>query len=172
MTVPALKEDTATTQGKSRVIGQCQKCGGEYQTYPSHAARRKYCSRSCRSQGKITNWKGGLTIIAGRPCIYKPDHPRAMKGMGYVYETILIAEKALGRPLVFYRLGDPRNEVTHHLNKNPADNRTENLVICTEQYHQWLHQVRMKTREEGKQKGQLLAVGRWKNHDVTSRSRR
>ena len=154
------------------MIKYCQRCGKEYRTYPSHAQLRIYCSYSCRSQGKVTNWKGGRTVIAGRPCIYKPDHPRAMKGVGYVYETILIAEKALGRPLIFYRLGDQRNEVTHHLNENPTDNRAENLVICTEGYHQWLHRVRMKTKEERKQKGRSLAAGRWKNHDVTSRSSR
>jgi len=55
-----------------------------------------------------------------------------------VYEHIVLAEKALGRPL-------PKGTIVHHMNEEPADNYTPfNLVICPDQdYHLLLHR-RMK----------------------------
>jgi hypothetical protein len=51
-----------------------------------------------------------------------------------VYEHVLLAEKALGKPL-------PAKAVVHHMNGKPADNHTYfNLVICPNQdYHLLLH---------------------------------
>jgi hypothetical protein len=69
---------------------------------------------------------------AGYWQVYKPDHPRSLAN-GRVYEHLLIAERALGRPLISYK------EVVHHINGDPADNRKCNLLICGEGYHRWLH---------------------------------
>jgi len=75
------------------------------------------------------NWKGGTVISSdGYVSILMPEHPRAW-GCGYVKEHILIAEKALGKPLPF-------SARIHHANGT----KTGPLVICeNEQYHQYLH---------------------------------
>lgn len=52
------------------------------------------------------------------------------------YEHILIAERALGRPLKQISKGHPDNEVVHHV-YGKDDNA--NLVICSHSYHTALH---------------------------------
>lgn len=64
-------------------------------------------------------------------------------GTGYImvkqdgrltYEHIVLAEKALGKPL-------PKGAIVHHMNQNRSDNYTPfNLVICpSQEYHLLLH---------------------------------
>jgi hypothetical protein len=48
-----------------------------------------------------------------------PAHPQADK-QGYVFEHRLVLEKKLGRML-------SKEECSHHINGNCADNRSENL---------------------------------------------
>lgn len=76
------------------------------------------------------NWKGGRKNDRGYIRVLQPDHPRANPN-GYVLEHILIAEKALGKPL-------PLGAVVHHC--GARDDQTQ-LVICENQaYHLLLHQ--------------------------------
>lgn len=71
-----------------------------------------------------------------------PGHPKASNS-GYVYEHIVVAERALGHLL------PPLAEV-HHVNEVRDDNRPRNLVICQDKaYHKLLHARARRLRELG-----------------------
>lgn len=76
-----------------------------------------------QSKGKNNpNWRGGRTIDSnGYILIRKPSHPFA-NHHGYVFEHRLVMEKHLGRYLL-------QEEVVHHINGIPDDNRIENLEL-------------------------------------------
>ena len=78
-------------------------------------------------------YKGGrLKGHDGYVRILMKGHPRA-NGKGYILEHVLIAEKALGRPI-------PVGVEVHHVNEIRDDNRPSNLVICENKgYHKLLH---------------------------------
>lgn len=79
---------------------------------------------------KSNSWKGGRIYSGnGYFLLYCPNHPRA-DVKGYVYEHILIAEKALGKYL-------PPGAVVHHVN---GTRDSGPLVICQDDtYHKLLH---------------------------------
>jgi hypothetical protein len=65
--------------------------------------------------------------------VYVPGHPHANR-RGEIYEHVLIAERALGKPL-------PPQCVVHHVDERKDNNRNDNLVICQDiAYHILLHQ--------------------------------
>ena len=89
------------------------------------ALKKKYPGG--RKGEQASNWKGGRTVSPGGYIwIWKPEHPRASNGR--VFEHILVAEEALGRPIM-------RNEVVHHKNHKKMDNRPENLEVVTRSQH-------------------------------------
>ena len=85
------------------------------------------------SGAKNHHWKGGRRYNPScGVMIMMSDHPRRSVN-GYVLEHVLIAERALGHPL-------PANAVIHHVNRNNADNRNSNLVICQDSsFHKLVH---------------------------------
>lgn len=74
-----------------------------------------------RSGNLHPGWKGGEKRVKGYLYLYLPSHPNATK-QGYVSAHRLAMEQKLGRLLV-------PDEVVHHLNGMPNDNRLENLAL-------------------------------------------
>ncbi len=76
--------------------------------------------------------------------VYFPEHPDANKE-GYVMQHRLLMEQHLGRRL-------NKDEVVHHMNKDRADNRLENLCLMTASAHMSMHMYERhkKEREEKK----------------------
>ena len=93
--------------------------------------------------------KGHNAIEAHRAKSAKAIGNRTMSSHGYVvvctgackrqYEHILVAERAIGRPLRNFGRGNPKSEVVHHINGIKSDNRPANLLVCTHEYHVALH---------------------------------
>ena len=97
---------------------------------PHTEESKRKISQPGKSNG---NWNGGQFVSKdGYIMVYQPGHPRARNGR-YVCLHLLVAEKALGRPLILGK------ELVHHINGIRADNRPQNLLICSKSYHYWLH---------------------------------
>lgn len=88
---------------------------------------KRFCSMPCYNNNKSgnnnPNWKGGKILVDGYYYIYKPEHPNSTKD-GYVAEHRLVMEESVGRFL-------KKEEVVHHVNRDPLDNSPENLMVCS-----------------------------------------
>lgn len=114
----------------------CDKCGTEFSRGKAENARRNrkncFCSRKC--------WFDSLSrsevpyFSEGRWCTTRNGKAVRM--------AVVVAEKALGRPL-------PKGCQVHHVNGDSSDDRNSNLVICpSASYHQFIH-YRGKALREG-----------------------
>ncbi len=128
--------------------GYCQ-CGCEQKTKISERTHRRHGhikgiplkfinghNGRVAKKGKLSqSWKGGkIKNYNNRTMIHQPDHPRAQGNAGYVFQSILIAEKVLGKIL-------PEGTIVHHSDGDQTNDKNNNLVICQNQgYHQLLHQ--------------------------------
>lgn len=124
-----------TTNVRPRPDRFCEMCKMKI-TFPVGArlesiVRAKYCSHRCRRAGIQSKLAGKAHI--DRKGIYTGDrYIRVLTEKGSDWQHRVIASKALGRPL-------KRFEVVHHINGNKQDNRNCNLLICTGEYHRFLH---------------------------------
>lgn len=82
-----------------------------------------------------SHWKGGITFNEGRKMVLVDGK--------YVFEYRLIVETALGRPL-------RQDEVVHHKNGDPHDNRLENLVVTTQPEHMKIHNATRPRQRNGR----------------------
>lgn len=136
----------------------CEQCGAGFLALESNVRRGngRFCSRSCEANWRRVNdpvwfdrrsaiarnaapsgaehykWRGGRKATTrGYVRVLHKGHPRATSG--YVFEHVMVAERALGKPL-------PAGAVVHHVNGEPGDNRSCNLAVLPDTgYHMALH---------------------------------
>lgn len=92
----------------------------------------RHHQRRLQSGERHPSWRGGRTRSRGYVMVLAHGHPRAGSS-NQVFEHILIAERALGRPL-------PAKHPIHHVDRDRSNNGPGNLVICQDDaYHKLLH---------------------------------
>lgn len=102
------------------VFIECEACG---QSFKRDSLKRRFCDKSCAKRGASNpSWKGGRsTDPRGYVAVATGHGPRRQ-------EHVVVAERALGRPL-------PSGAEVHHHNGIRTDNRGANLVICQDRYY-------------------------------------
>ena len=87
-------------------------------------------ARQCASrQGRWIRRKRSVERMGGAYEFWQvPDDERGY----WISEHKAVAERILGRKLT-------RRDAVHHINGDALDNRHENLLICSNSYHKWLH---------------------------------
>ena len=148
----AAKGSTAWNDAGLRI--SCSHCGTRVKRSPSRVKRQAqvFCSRSCRSKAHsatlVANrfdptgkkqkprygadnpaWKGGVTLKRPKGN-YKgvryvrcpPEFLPMARADGYIMEHRLVMAKWIGRLLT-------RQECVNHINRDPSDNRRENLEL-------------------------------------------
>lgn len=80
------------------------------------------------------SWRGGRYMdVHGYVMVFRSVEGAKSKWEHYVKEHVLVAEEALGRPLV-------EGEVVHHLDGDRANNMVHNLFVCSQRKHRDFHQ--------------------------------
>jgi len=132
--IDCYKKDKKLKESYRFVTKKCENCGNEF---TNKYRPQRFCSVKCRGEymkGKNHgSYKGGKTIISFvLPSGHNNQYVKVRCGGKGMAEHRLVAEAALGRPL-------KKREIIHHINCDSLDNRNENLLVCSQSYHAWLH---------------------------------
>lgn len=120
-------------QRASRVDLQCEQCGRTFRVPPSLAGHR-FCSRACEAESRRRTSITRVRRPDGYIILYFPDGHTG-------YEHRHVMEEHIGRPLA-------PNEIVHHLNGDPSDNRIENLtVLDSNAEHRQIHKINTWSRK-------------------------
>jgi hypothetical protein len=110
-------------------------CGCGQETGFRRGRRNRFVFRHNFRGADHHAWRGGRRP-EGRGYIYSPaplGHPKDRTKNRRVFEHVLLAETALGRPL-------RKPEQVHHVDESKANNSPGNLVLCPDRkYHMLLH---------------------------------
>lgn len=111
----------------------CTYCGKEINrtAKTTGTGKRPFGSRDCYhsfTRGENhADWRGSKYVpTRGYVMVYTRVRKKRRK------EHIVLAEKALGRPL-------KKDECIHHVEGDKTNNKPGNLIICTNSYHKMLH---------------------------------
>jgi len=114
-------------QPKNHVDLKCQHCGKDYAVEPHRKTKSRFCSFLCRQSGisiETATKRGNTLRYSGNGKTYVKFHQRHLHRC--------LGELKIGRKL-------STDEVVHHINGNPRDNRLENLTVMTNSEHTILH---------------------------------
>ena len=109
-------------------------CGCREIVSPDSRNRPRRFINGHNARGKCSgHWRGGRIITNyGYVRVLRHGHPRA-DSKGYVFEHILVLEKALKRPILLH-------ESTHHIDQDRANNATGNLMLfASKDMHEAYH---------------------------------
>lgn len=116
---------------------QCKRCGStegivtykytKYRGFCKNCAYMLRRNRNDREAEAYTSKRDGYVYLRGR---YFIDHPRYTTGG--LLEHVYVAEQWLKRPLC-------DGEEVHHINRDRADNRPENLMVMSKAAHARAH---------------------------------
>lgn len=115
---------------KTSIAKYSDKRNGQTKGHPVRFVRGHHARLQPKGKDAY-RWKGGRSKLNdGRVLIFNPKHPRV--NHKYILNSILLAEKALGKRL-------PPGIEVHHFDEDPS-NDFKNLVICENvSYHRLLH---------------------------------
>lgn len=92
----------------------------------------RYCSNKCKYEAMRGSQYRGATYRSVRKDGYILVYDYSTGKMRRLLEHRLVMEQELGRPLA-------HNEQVHHINRDRADNRPENLMVLSPSDHTALH---------------------------------